>query len=714
VPTFFGPDGTQYDLTDEQLAQYGPIPPWVPRNSKGQPYAPLPADQKANDAASYSAIAAAMRSGRSANDFYGRKAAPTDYTSLSPEAQVRADIAAEPSPPPPRTGTGVLQPVLQAREVGLPPGMNSPGMTARTDLPVEARAFLDAISGPESRGQYNVRYTPKGGATFDSFDSHPRIYEPGPKGPSSAAGRYQMVYSTWEPLAQKLGLTDFSPPSQDTAAWTLAGDTYHQKTGRDLLADLKAGDTSKVAGALGSRWPTITKSIGTFANNLAKYNDTGSKPMYPSFGNDRALAALSPSGGTDSTQPDPGSVAAATLANVAAGTGGSATGGATANDPTANLMQLLTKGGGSFGFNPSATLARMAAGFLGGKGPADALSKGFGGIAQAQEEGNSPLMNLVKMSMAMQGLGLKTQEAGMHKFTALVNAGVPPATAAAASGVNLPGAAGAGTATSDVHGDDYLKSLDPNMANQVKALADGRMPFPSGFALKTPYWQQMISHVSQYDPEFDAVNYKAREATRKDFTSGKSAQNVTSANTLIGHMGTLQQAAEGLNNSSIPAYNSVTNFLSSNTGDPRVKAFNVAKQAVADELTRLFRGSGGSVHDVEGWERSIDAAGSPEQLQATVKQAVNLAASRINAIGEQYKRGLGTTAQPLSLLTDSAQKTLRALPGGDDLIRELGGKPEAIAGAPTPAPAKVGNGAPKGALSPADQALIDRYLKATQ
>ena len=49
--------------------------------------------------------------------------------------------------------------------------------------------FLNAIAGPESAGRYDVRYTPKGGATFSGYDTHPRIYEPGPKGPSSAAGR---------------------------------------------------------------------------------------------------------------------------------------------------------------------------------------------------------------------------------------------------------------------------------------------------------------------------------------------------------------------------------------------------------------------------------------------------------------------------------------------------------------------------------------------
>jgi hypothetical protein len=207
--------------------------------------------------------------------------------------------------------------------------------------------------------------------------------------------------------------------------------------------------------------------------------------------------------------------------------------------------------------------------------------------------------------------------------------------------------------------------------------------------------------VAQYDPTFDAVNYSARSKARNDFTSGKSAQNVTSYNTAIGHLGTLQQAAEALNNGSYPALNTVTNAYANATGDPRIKAFTTARQAVADELTRAFRLSGGNVSDIKGWEANINEAGSPEQLKAVIKQAVDLLGSRIHATADQYKRGMGTTANPLDLLTDSAKKTLRALPGGDQLIQELGGGQ--VAGMTGQA---VGGG-----LSPSDQSLIQKYLK---
>src|SRR5690349_650237 len=99
-------------------------------------------------------------------------------------------------------------------------------------LPPEAYALLDAISGPESKGSYNVRY---GGAHFDSYDDHPRIHKKITSGPnkaktSSAAGRYQITETTWNRIQPILGLPDFSPESQDKAAWYLAQQDY----GRNL------------------------------------------------------------------------------------------------------------------------------------------------------------------------------------------------------------------------------------------------------------------------------------------------------------------------------------------------------------------------------------------------------------------------------------------------------------------------------------------------
>lgn len=105
---------------------------------------------------------------------------------------------------------------------------------------------------------YNELY---GGGSFNSMIDHPRVrVRLGPDSYTTAAGLYQMLAPTWDAEAKKLGLTNFSPASQDAAAWDLAKTTYEKQTGRDLVGDAAQGkvDWSALAG----QWPSLAKSKG--------------------------------------------------------------------------------------------------------------------------------------------------------------------------------------------------------------------------------------------------------------------------------------------------------------------------------------------------------------------------------------------------------------------------------------------------------------------
>ena len=157
------------------------------------------------------------------------------------------------------------------------------------ELSPVARALLETIAGPESKGDYNVIY---GGSQFDDFSAHPNkpvLITSGPnKGKySTAAGKYQFLGSTWNDQAEKLGLTDFSPASQDMAAWNLAVEEYKRDTGRDLEADLTAGDISRIPASLKNQWTSlpggIEQGIGGTAFANAYASNLG-KPVNPAVG----------------------------------------------------------------------------------------------------------------------------------------------------------------------------------------------------------------------------------------------------------------------------------------------------------------------------------------------------------------------------------------------------------------------------------------------
>jgi len=140
------------------------------------------------------------------------------------------------------------------------------------DMEPHQRAFLNSIAGGESNGAYNVRYSPRGPVTFDG-DEHPRIFEPGPHGPSSAAGRYQFTASTWDDE----GGGAFTREMQDRRAYSLAQKRYRSTTGRDLDADLRArGLTDDMMDSLTPTWQAFGKNrpshVATYNDSLRRYS----------------------------------------------------------------------------------------------------------------------------------------------------------------------------------------------------------------------------------------------------------------------------------------------------------------------------------------------------------------------------------------------------------------------------------------------------------
>jgi muramidase (phage lysozyme) len=138
-------------------------------------------------------------------------------------------------------------------------------MTRATDLSIQASAFLDALAVGESGGAdddeaYTIYF---GGSHFEA--------PPWPTGfpawggqrvngwMTHAAGRYQFEPATWQMQQQKLHLPDFTPQSQDHAAWDLAAEVYHARTGGDLAAKLASGDLGDVATRLHSTWTSLSE-----------------------------------------------------------------------------------------------------------------------------------------------------------------------------------------------------------------------------------------------------------------------------------------------------------------------------------------------------------------------------------------------------------------------------------------------------------------------
>lgn len=153
-------------------------------------------------------------------------------------------------------------------------------------------AFLATIRtgevGTTGAAGYRKLY---GGGSFSDMSDHPAngnwggVKLPsnycGPAGfgagcVSTAAGAYQFLKGTWNTVAARLGLPDFSPASQDAAAIELI-------RGRGALADVRAGRFESALRKVGAEWaslpgspygqPTLTLARATqvYENNGGSY-----------------------------------------------------------------------------------------------------------------------------------------------------------------------------------------------------------------------------------------------------------------------------------------------------------------------------------------------------------------------------------------------------------------------------------------------------------
>lgn len=118
--------------------------------------------------------------------------------------------------------------------------------------------FLDLLA--EAEGAIHGYNTQFGGAVITDLSDHPNkrldYYnsKTGKRSVTTAAGRYQFKQDSWKDQAKRLGLTDFSPRSQDLAAVGLM--MYKPKT----LEALKRGDFNKALKDYGTYWASLPSS----------------------------------------------------------------------------------------------------------------------------------------------------------------------------------------------------------------------------------------------------------------------------------------------------------------------------------------------------------------------------------------------------------------------------------------------------------------------
>lgn len=193
-------------------------------------------------------------------------------------------------------------------------------------------------------------------------------------------------------------------------------------------------------------------------------------------------------------------------------------------------------------------------------------------------------------------------------------------------------AAGAARATAAAGNPEETSSV-------AHAIANYQMPAPT--LSRSGQNKALMAKVLEINPAYDASTFPTRSKLQAAYASGKESQAITSNNTAIGHLGTLYDAAEKLDNSAFRKYNSFSNWLLEQKGSDQVKPFMVARDAVSEELAKALKGGVATGEEVAKWERNINSADSPAQLKAAIRTITELMGSRLHALQDTYEAGMG-------------------------------------------------------------------------
>jgi hypothetical protein len=230
---------------------------------------------------------------------------------------------------------------------------------------------------------------------------------------------------------------------------------------------------------------------------------------------------------------------------------------------------------------------------------------------------------------------------------------------------NAPGATDNGGGLGDMSktGPEYLATIPPQQAGIVKAMVEGRQPPPSSFALAKPYWQNMIAAAQNVDPTFDAANWSGRVAGVKDFSAGKSSEMVRSANQTLAHVNSLLDSADALHNGNYPSVNWVGNKFNEATGGGEPGAFKTNAHAVAEEMSKVFKGANMSDAEIHAWEENLSPNMSPAQQRAQIGKLSELLHGSLQALEEKRLAAIGPMAAEKQgpLIKPEGQKVLQRI-----------------------------------------------------
>lgn len=207
---------------------------------------------------------------------------------------------------------------------------------------------------------------------------------------------------------------------------------------------------------------------------------------------------------------------------------------------------------------------------------------------------------------------------------------------------------------------NYLNSLPATQQELVRSIGEGRTELSSRTA-STKEGKALMEQVTTAFPGYDFSRAPEYAATRKAFTSGKTADAINALNTAMGHMLTMYQ------NATLGGPLPVIGAVERAAGNQSAIDLANAKTALVDELGRAYRAGALTDQEAKAWKGRIDVW-SPSEIKGNAASFVQLLDSKLSSYEAQWKNGSPPGAvAPIQILSPEARNAYQTITGRQPL-----------------------------------------------
>lgn len=237
-------------------------------------------------------------------------------------------------------------------------------------------------------------------------------------------------------------------------------------------------------------------------------------------------------------------------------------------------------------------------------------------------------------------------------------------------------APGSAVPSAPLTGEDYLKTLPPDVQPLIKKIAGYEMD-PKNSSIMGGHRERLLSAVAQYDPTYDAATFPAKSKAVRDFSTGTQGNAVRSFDVAIDHLDTMEQYAKALKNGDVNFLNSARNKIKEQLGYEAPTNFDATKSIVGAEIAKAIVGGQNALQDRAELRDAFNNARSPEQLAGVIGAYKKLMAGQLKGLEKQYGdttgrkdfRGRLRENTAKQLLDEAQGSQTPALPPGFQLVK---------------------------------------------